>query len=161
VLADRDSEPLHALAAELGDVVAAAAVTHVTDSMQVHAAVALAVERFGGLDVSFANAGCLGTVDSVVDYPEYEFARVLDGNMLGVFLVAKHALAVMSSGGSLVINSGVVGLSSDPGIASYATSKHAVVGLLRTPRRSWLSAASASTPSIPARSTTPSSTVSR
>ncbi|MDP9292869.1 MAG: SDR family oxidoreductase, partial [Actinomycetota bacterium] len=56
----------------------------------------------------------------------------LDVNVLGVFLVAKHALAVLNSGGSLVINSSVVGLTSDPGIAAYATSKHAVVGLMRT-----------------------------
>jgi NAD(P)-dependent dehydrogenase (short-subunit alcohol dehydrogenase family) len=132
VLADREAEPLHALAAELGDEVAAAAVTDVTDSAQVRAAVALAGERFGGLDVAFANAGVFGTHASVVDYPEDEFARVLTVNVLGVFHVAKHALAVMNSGGSLVITSSVVGLTSAPQIAAYATSKHAVVGLMRT-----------------------------
>jgi NAD(P)-dependent dehydrogenase (short-subunit alcohol dehydrogenase family) len=53
-------------------------------------------------------------------------------NVLGSFLVAKHALSVMEPGGSLIINSSVVGLTSDAGIAAYATSKHAVVGLMRT-----------------------------
>jgi NAD(P)-dependent dehydrogenase (short-subunit alcohol dehydrogenase family) len=38
----------------------------------------------------------------------------------------------MRPGGSLVINSSVVGLTSDQGIAAYATSKHAVIGLMRT-----------------------------
>jgi len=38
----------------------------------------------------------------------------------------------MQAGGSLVLNSSVVGLTSDPGIAAYATSKHALVGLIRT-----------------------------
>ena len=38
----------------------------------------------------------------------------------------------MAPGGSLIINSSVVGLTSDQGIAAYATSKHAVVGLMRT-----------------------------
>ena len=53
-------------------------------------------------------------------------------NVIGAFLVAKHALAVMEEGGSLIINSSVVGLTSDRGIGAYATSKHAVVGLMRT-----------------------------
>jgi NAD(P)-dependent dehydrogenase (short-subunit alcohol dehydrogenase family) len=38
----------------------------------------------------------------------------------------------MRPGGSLIINSSVVGLTSDRGISAYATSKHAVVGLMRT-----------------------------
>jgi NAD(P)-dependent dehydrogenase (short-subunit alcohol dehydrogenase family) len=38
----------------------------------------------------------------------------------------------MRDGGSLIFNSSVVGLTSAAGIAAYATSKHAVVGLMRT-----------------------------
>ena len=38
----------------------------------------------------------------------------------------------MRPGGSLILNSSVVGLTSDPGICAYATSKHALVGLMRT-----------------------------
>jgi NAD(P)-dependent dehydrogenase (short-subunit alcohol dehydrogenase family) len=53
-------------------------------------------------------------------------------NVLGPFHVAKHALRAMRPGGSLILNSSVVGLTSDPGIAAYATSKHALVGLMRT-----------------------------
>ena len=56
-------------------------------------------------------------------------------NVKGSFLVAKHALAVMRDGGSLIFNSSVVGLLSDAGIAGYATSKHAIVGLMRTAAR--------------------------
>jgi NAD(P)-dependent dehydrogenase (short-subunit alcohol dehydrogenase family) len=60
------------------------------------------------------------------------FEQVLRVNVLGPFLVAKHALRAMGSGGSLIINSSVVGLTSDAGISAYATSKHALVGLMRT-----------------------------
>jgi NAD(P)-dependent dehydrogenase (short-subunit alcohol dehydrogenase family) len=127
-----DVAPLDALVAELGADVAVAVVADVTDSVAVRAAVSVAVERFGGLDVAFANAGVFGSVASVVDYPEDVFERVLAVNVLGPFHVAKHALKVMRRGGSLILNSSVVGLTSDPGIAAYATSKHALVGLMRT-----------------------------
>src|SRR6202042_2170117 len=40
--------------------------------------------------------------------------------------------SVMRDGGSLIINSSVVGVTSDRGISAYATSKHALVGLMRT-----------------------------
>lgn len=131
VVCDVDAAALEALEAELAPG-SAAAVADVTDSEAVRAAVAVAVERFGGLDVVFANAGIFGEVASVVDYPEDVFDRVLAVNVRGPFLVAKHALAVMRPGGSLILNSSVVGLTSDPGICAYATSKHALVGLMRT-----------------------------
>ena len=104
----------------------------VTDSAAVERAVAVCVSEFGGLDIAFANAGIFGAVAPVEDYPDDVFARVLAVNVLGPFHVAKHALKVMRPGGSLVLNSSVVGLTSDPGIAAYATSKHALVGLMRT-----------------------------
>jgi NAD(P)-dependent dehydrogenase (short-subunit alcohol dehydrogenase family) len=131
VVTDVDPEALQAVAAELGDN-AAARVADVTDSRQVRAAVELAVERFGGLDIAFANAGVFGAIAPVAEYPEDVFDRVMAVNVKGAFLLARHALAVMRDGGSLILNSSVVGLTSDPGICAYATSKHALVGLMRT-----------------------------
>jgi len=133
VLSDLDAPALDALAAELGGAAhALAAPADVTDGAQVARAVRVAVERFGGLDIAFANAGIFGAVADIVDYPDDVFDRVLAVNVKGPFLVAKHALAAMRDGGSLIINSSVVGLTADPGIVAYATSKHALVGLMRT-----------------------------
>ena len=133
VLSDLDADALERLAAELGgDAHALAAPADVTDGAQVARAVGVAVERFGGLDIAFANAGVFGEVAAIVDYPDDVFDRVLAVNVKGPFLVAKHALAAMRDGGSLIINSSVVGLTADPGIVAYATSKHALVGLMRT-----------------------------
>jgi NAD(P)-dependent dehydrogenase (short-subunit alcohol dehydrogenase family) len=131
-LLDLDAEALERAVAELGSERAAYAAADATDTAAVAAAVEATVERFGGLDIAFANAGVFGTVAPVTDYPEDVFERVLRVNVFGPFLVAKHALRVMRAGGSLIINSSVVGLTSDRGIAGYATSKHAVVGLMRT-----------------------------
>jgi NAD(P)-dependent dehydrogenase (short-subunit alcohol dehydrogenase family) len=104
----------------------------VTSSEQVEAAVRDAVQQFGRLDIAFANAGIFGVVAPVTDYPVHVFERVMAVNVLGSFLVSKHALRVMEPGGSLIINSSVVGLTSDRAISAYATSKHALVGLMRT-----------------------------
>jgi NAD(P)-dependent dehydrogenase (short-subunit alcohol dehydrogenase family) len=131
VLADLDGDALDALARELGDA-ALAVPGDVTVGADVARAVRTAVERSGGLDIAFANAGIFGEVANIVDYPDDVFDRVLAVNVRGPFLVAKHALAAMRDGGSLIINSSVVGLTADPGIVAYATSKHALVGLMRT-----------------------------
>ena len=134
--------------------------TDVTDSGQVREAVKIAVERFGGLDVAFANAGVFGDATPIVDYPEDVFDRVIAVNVKGSFLVAKHALAACATG-QPIFNSSVVGLLSDAGIAGYATSKHAIIGsCVPRPARS-PTVASASTACIPGPSTTASSTASR
>jgi NAD(P)-dependent dehydrogenase (short-subunit alcohol dehydrogenase family) len=132
VVADLDEAGLTAVVDEIGSDRTELAVTDVTDSDQVRAAVALAVERFGGLDVAFANAGVFGVNAPIAEYPEDVVDRVMEVNVRGSFLLAKHALRVMRDGGSMIFNSSVVGLMSDSAICAYATSKHAVVGLMRT-----------------------------
>lgn len=132
MLVDLDAAALERAAGELESDAVAWQAADVTDSEQMQAAVRATVERFGRLDIAFANAGVAGVIAPVTEYPVDEFERVMAVNVRGSFLVAKHALAVMEPGGSLIINSSVVGLTSDRGIAGYATSKHAVVGLMRT-----------------------------
>jgi NAD(P)-dependent dehydrogenase (short-subunit alcohol dehydrogenase family) len=132
MIVDRDEQALARGADEVGSSALATRTVDVTDSDQVKAAVQETVERFGGLDIAFANAGVFGEVAPVTEYPVEVFTQVLTVNVVGSFLVAQHALAAMNSGGSLIFNSSVVGLTSDRGIAGYATSKHAVVGLMRT-----------------------------
>ena len=132
MLVDLARADLERATSTLGENAAAWSEADVTSSEQVQSAVSATVERFGRLDVAFANAGIFGTVAPVVDYPVDVFERVLAVNVIGSFLVSKHALSVMRDGGSLIINSSVVGLTSDAGISAYATSKHAVVGLMRT-----------------------------
>ncbi|HEY6757978.1 MAG TPA: SDR family NAD(P)-dependent oxidoreductase [Baekduia sp.] len=133
VLADVAEQDLQQLAAELGGPTHAVAVpADAADERQVAAVVAAAIDAFGALDIAFANAGVFGQVAPIAEYDTATFDRVLAVNVRGPFLLAKHALAAMRDGGSLIITSSVVGLTADPGIAGYATSKHAVVGLMRT-----------------------------
>ena len=125
------ADELQAGAASLGDA-ARWTVADVTDSVQVKAAVAGAVEAFGRLDVVVSNAGISGVIAPVADYPEEVFDQVLAVHVRGSFLVCKYALPYLEPGASIVITSSVVGLTSDAGICAYATAKHALVGLMRT-----------------------------
>jgi NAD(P)-dependent dehydrogenase (short-subunit alcohol dehydrogenase family) len=135
LLTDREEQPLVTLTGELGEASCAYVVADTTVSEELRAAVGSAVERFGGLDIAFVNAGVFGVVAPIVEYPEEAFDRVLAVNVKGAFLACKHALSAMRDGGSVIINSSVVGLTSEGGICAYATSKHALVGLMRTAAR--------------------------
>ena len=131
-IAGIDEDRLAAAAGELG-AASAAGVCDVTDSGQVDRAVHEAVARFGALDVVFSNAGISGSIGArIPDYPDDVFARVLHVHVMGAFHVLKHALPVMSDGGSVIITSSIVGLKGAQGAAGYVTAKHAQVGLMRT-----------------------------
>jgi NAD(P)-dependent dehydrogenase (short-subunit alcohol dehydrogenase family) len=131
-LAGLMKDRLEAAATEFGPDAASWSVTDVTEEDQVVAALEQAVGRFGRLDVLFSNAGISGEIAPIVEYPADVFRRVLDVHVLGAFLLLKHGLPVLAEGGSVIINSSVVGLTSDAGICAYATAKHAQVGLMRT-----------------------------
>lgn len=125
------TDRLAAAGAELG----AGALTieaDVTSAGAVKDAVARTLDGLGRIDVVFSNAGIFGATAPVADYPDDVFDRVLAVHVRGAFLICKHTLPVLPAGGSVIINSSVVGLTSDPGIVAYATAKHAVVGLMRT-----------------------------
>ena len=111
---------------------AAWAVTDVTDSGQVKAAVDAALDRFGRLDVVIANAGISGAIAPIADYPEDAFDQTLAVHVRGAFLLCKHAVPHLATGASVIITSSVVGLMAAPHIAGYSTAKHAQVGLMRT-----------------------------
>jgi NAD(P)-dependent dehydrogenase (short-subunit alcohol dehydrogenase family) len=123
---------LEAAVAELGPDLADFSVTDVTVEEQVMAALQQTAARFGGLDILFSNAGISGDIAPITDYPADVFRRVLDVHVLGAFFLLKHGLPGLRDGGSVIINSSVVGLTSDAGICAYATAKHAQVGLMRT-----------------------------
>ena len=108
-----------------------ASVADVTDEQGVTRAIAEGVERFGGYDVIFSNAGNSGEIKPVPEYPTDVFQRVLDVHVLGAFLIAKHTIPHVRDGGSIVITSSVAGRMGFPGLGGYCTAKHAQVGLMR------------------------------
>ena len=106
----------------------------VSDEESVQGYVAEALKAFGRIDAFFNNAGIEGAVLPIPDYPLADFQRVLQINIVGVFLGMKHVIPVMAAqgGGSIINTSSVAGVIGSPGLSAYVASKHAVIGLTRT-----------------------------
>ena len=93
--------------------------------------VALAVERFGGLDVMFANAGISGGWANLFDTDVALLTEVLRVNLVGPFLAVQHAAPEIAKrgGGAIVLTASVAGLRSGAGSPAYSASKAGVINL--------------------------------
>ncbi|WP_395713598.1 SDR family NAD(P)-dependent oxidoreductase [Reyranella sp.] len=132
MLVDRDRARLDAVLKSMPEGRATAMLADVTDARATQAYVDATVARWGPIDVLFSNAGISGVIKPVADYPEEVFDAVVAVNLKGSFLACKYGLPKMRDGGSIVMTSSVVGVTSDPGISAYAASKHGLIGLMRT-----------------------------
>jgi NAD(P)-dependent dehydrogenase (short-subunit alcohol dehydrogenase family) len=101
---------------------------------QVEAAVAQVVEQFGRLDIAFNNAGVENKAQPLHEIELEEWDRILDINLRGTFVCMKHEIAQMvRQGGGVVVNtSSGAGIRGVAGGASYAASKHAIIGMTRS-----------------------------
>jgi NAD(P)-dependent dehydrogenase (short-subunit alcohol dehydrogenase family) len=92
-----------------------------------------AVERFGGLDILFNNAG-IEVSGAVTDTAVEAWEQVMDVNVRGVFLCSKHAIPKMLArgGGAVVNNASINGIRGNHALAAYSASKGAVVSLTRS-----------------------------
>lgn len=132
MLVDRDRAALDAVLKSLPEGQATAMLADVANARETEAYVNATAARWGGIDVLFSNAGVGGVIRPVTEYPEDVFDQVIAVNLKGSFLACKYALPKMRDGGSIVMTSSVVGVTSDPGIVAYAASKHGLIGLMRT-----------------------------
>ncbi|KAG6252254.1 hypothetical protein E4U24_000598 [Claviceps purpurea] len=110
------------------------------DEDKVKAVVDDALERYGQLDVFFANAGITGMNTVFTEFTSADFMEVMRINTLSVFLAAKYAAPAMmktspskpQSCGSIIGTASVAGLRSNAGSTPYSASKNAVVSLAQT-----------------------------
>jgi NAD(P)-dependent dehydrogenase (short-subunit alcohol dehydrogenase family) len=97
-------------------------------------AVALAIKEFGGLDVCYANAGISGGLVPFLEETVEHWIEVLQVNLIGTFLAAKHAALAMVGRrrGSIICTASVAGLRSGAGPMPYSASKAGVISMVQT-----------------------------
>jgi len=131
VLMARRRERLDALCAELA-ATGAKALAHVGDVTKradLDAAVALAVEHYGRLDMAVANAG-FGVVGALEKLNVEDYRRQFETNVFGVLETSKACLTELrKSRGRLVLIGSVAGYVSTPNASPYAMSKFAIRAL--------------------------------
>ena len=135
VAVDRKQKELQSAIADLPATAQALAITaDVSDEDEVAAYVRAAVQKFGTIDVFYNNAGVEGDIAPITRYSLETFRRVLDVNVVGVFLGMKHVLPVMlgQNKGSIINTASIAGLIGSQDIAVYSASKHAVIGLTKS-----------------------------
>jgi NAD(P)-dependent dehydrogenase (short-subunit alcohol dehydrogenase family) len=99
-----------------------------------HEMVRFAVDRFGGLDLAFLNAGVSSGIGLGDDFDVERYRRVMGINLDGVVFGTVATLPALRErgGGSIVATASLAGLTATPFDPLYAANKHAVVGLARS-----------------------------
>ena len=136
ILTARRESELSALVAELeaGGAEAGYVAGDIADADTAKRLVDAAVDRFGGIDGAFNNAGISGS-GALIDVPEEEFDLLWNVNVKGTWYSLRaeiRAMLAAGRGGSIVNTSSVSGIKGSVGLGSYQATKHAVIGLTRT-----------------------------
>lgn len=103
--------------------------TDVSDEAQVEAA----LSHIGPIDILINNAGIFGPVGSLLTYKAEDWRRILEVNLTGQFLVAKHVIpGMVQRGYGRVVNlSSVVAKDTNPLCPAYTVSKAGIVAMTR------------------------------
>lgn len=104
------------------------------DESFVASLVAKAVSEYGGLDVAWANAGISGGWTGFDEQDGAFWSEILRVNLIGAFLLVKHASRVMipKGKGSIICTASVAGIRSGAGGSPYSASKAGVINLAQT-----------------------------
>jgi sorbitol-6-phosphate 2-dehydrogenase len=136
VVADLNGEQAQITAQEIADETGRrtlAVTVDVSDEAQVEAMVQRTVDEFGRLDILVANAGIL-FAGPVEEFPADRWRTVIDVNLVGYFLCAKHAARVMKAqgGGAIVQINSKSGKKGSYKNSAYAASKFGGIGFTQS-----------------------------
>ncbi|BAB51974.1 MULTISPECIES: SDR family NAD(P)-dependent oxidoreductase [Mesorhizobium] len=133
VLVGRRPEPLERLVSDIeaASGTAMAITCDISRGDAVAAAVEKTIARFGRLDALFANAGVLGEFKPLADTETDDFDGLIATNLRGTFLTIKHCLPFLE-GGAVLINASWTASSVMPGAGAYASTKGALLAMMRT-----------------------------
>ncbi|QKY21893.1 mycofactocin-coupled SDR family oxidoreductase (plasmid) [Halolamina sp. CBA1230] len=106
----------------------------VREEDEVAAAVDEAIDEFGRIDILANNAGIFNAAD-MTEMPEQQWDEMIDTNLKGVWLCAKHVgqhFIDRGDGGKIVSTASAAGLIATPSAGHYVATKHGVLGLTKT-----------------------------
>jgi NAD(P)-dependent dehydrogenase (short-subunit alcohol dehydrogenase family) len=129
IITGRNQATLEAAAKELGPN-ALAVVADATDVGALETAIKKGVEKFGKLDIVFANAGIAGP--SPLGSTTVEaFENVIRTNLTSVYFTVQSALPHLNDNASVILNGSVISVLGMPGTSAYAASKAGVRAMAR------------------------------
>ena len=101
---------------------------------QVKAMVDAVVGKFNRVDIVINNAGIVGPVVPVWEYPVEEWDRVMEINMKGIFLCCKAVMPSMvkRKSGRIVNIASIAGKEGNPRMSAYSSSKAAVIAFTKS-----------------------------
>ena len=126
----RREAPLRAIAEDVGGL---AFPGDATDPAHARAAVAAAIDAFGGLDIVVANAG-VGYGGAAGDVSDETWLTTIDVNLSGPLFLVRAAMPHLEArgGGAIVLVSSVSGFVASPSSAAYVASKAGLIGLTKS-----------------------------
>lgn len=129
---DVDAEAAGGVAGQIGDR-ALPVPCDVRDRTSVEAAVTTVVERLGGLDVLFNNAG-IQRYGEVPDVTDEDWDAVIGTNLTGPFMMCRAAIPHLRArgGGAIVNTASVQAFATQRTVAAYSASKGAIVSMTMT-----------------------------
>lgn len=99
-----------------------------------------AVQKYGRLDIMFANAGVVGARGTFETIDTKQYMDTMRVNSLGVFLCAKYGAIAMKTtsaekkfpSGSIIVTASTAGLRSNAGATDYSATKASVISIAQT-----------------------------
>jgi NAD(P)-dependent dehydrogenase (short-subunit alcohol dehydrogenase family) len=130
---DWDAEALAEAQASMGPEIITQQVD-ISKADQVDAAHAHVIEKFGGIDVGFNNAGVGSPFKAIEETTEEDWDRVLNINLKGIWLCVRAQVRHMKprNRGVIVNTASNVAFVGAPGATPYVAAKHGIVGVTRT-----------------------------
>jgi len=113
---------------------ALAVVADISQPQEMERAAQQIIDRYGRLDIVFANAGINGVWASLEDLAPDEWDRTINVNLKGTFLTAKYTVPYLKQqGGSIIVTSSVNGtrMFSNTGATAYSCTKAAQVAFTK------------------------------
>lgn len=106
----------------------------ITEIDSLKAAAQSVIDHYGKLDSVFANAGILGVLSPIEDFPIEDWKETLNTNITGSFQTVQSVIPYLKEkGGSIVLTASVSGVRqfSQLGFSAYSTSKAAVTAFAK------------------------------